>query len=632
MKKINKMVTFSARTYLPLVIAILLLNLGLFNTANGQWWNNDRTKLLPEEQAFQVMGLIESTNQQNLLQIEWLVADDYYMYRDSLRVETDNAKLGEPVFEQGVIENDPEFGDVEVYFNFARFQIPLQEVTDSTLSLKVYGQGCNKPVGVCYPPMTREIELDISKHLSRDTSNDINSDIANIATDTQQPTLTKKQSTGSLQNKQAVEKSFLAYLITAFGAGILLSFTPCVLPMIPILAAVITGQQQSSRTRSGMLAVTYVFGTMITYMIAGAIAGATGAQLQAWFQTPLFIGIICAILVLLALSLFGLFQLQLPASLQSRLQATQTNQKPALFSCLLLGMISALVVGACVSPILIVALGTAITKGDPVLGAAIMGSMALGMGLLLIGFGFGAGWLLPKAGNWMQQIQILFGFMVLAVVIYLLSVFPKMPTLAMWGILLLACGLYLWSITSATSNSLKVITQNIIRAFAIALMIWGGLAIVGQALGGKDILRPLAHFNASTVSNDSIPLKSVTTLEAALELLETAKQNQQPALIDFYADWCLDCRRMHRTTFLDTRIHQAVTGWQLIEIDVTENSADSTLVKQHFNVFGPPATLFFVANGEEQANLRQYGYLSVEELLDLLTATQIQAANIQLEQ
>lgn len=594
------MVTLRNTTHLLLCMTLLLST-----TVHGQFWQRDQTKLLPEEQAFRATAFIESSEQQPAIQVEWLIADDYYMYRDSLRIEADSGQLGELEFEQGIIEDDPEFGEVEVYFNLAKVRIPLQQAPTGSLSLKLYGQGCNKPVGVCYPPMVREINLDTSA-------------LTNIEPSTEQ-TKQKTKLSNQTAGNNSIEKSFFAYLITAFGAGILLSFTPCVLPMIPILAAVITGQKQTSRTRSGMLAITYVIGTMITYMIAGAIAGATGAQLQAWFQTPIFMGIICTILLVLALSLFGLFQLQLPASLQSRLQATQTNQKPALLSCLLLGMISALVVGACVSPILIVALGTAITKGDPMLGAAIMGSMALGMGLLLIAFGFGAGWLLPKTGAWMQQIQTLFGFMVLAVIIYLLSIFPQMPILAMWGILLLTCGLYLWSVSA--SKTLHIVVQNILRALGITLMIWGGLAIIGQALGSKDLFRPLAHLNAPIESQKVIPLTSVTTLEGALDLLEAAKQAKQPVLIDFYADWCLDCRRMHRTTFVDSRIHQAVTDWQLIEIDVTENSADSTLVKQHFNVFGPPATLFFKANGDEQKELRQYGYINVEEMLKLLAAT-----------
>jgi len=263
------------------------------------------------------------------------------------------------------------------------------------------------------------------------------------------------------------EKSFWAYVLAALGAGVLLSFTPCVLPMIPILAGVIAGQQNPSKMRSGWLAICYVGGTIVTYAIAGWVAGASGTQLQAHFQNPWVIGAICALLVVLAASLLGAFKIQLPSSIQTKLSGTSVNSSSASFSSFTLGLISALVVGACVSPILILTLGAAISKGDPVLGAAIMSAMALGMGLLLILFGFGAGWLLPRAGAWMQQIQVLFGFMVIGVAIYIAGFIDAVPVLYLWSALLLWAGFYIWHMTGEISSA---IANSAFRASSLAMV------------------------------------------------------------------------------------------------------------------------------------------------------------------
>ena len=562
--------------------------------------------LLPEEQAFGVTARVDNGK----IIVNWSIAQDYYMYRDQFRIQsTDpNVTIGDINFPKGQIEDDPEFGPVEVYFFNAELSAPIQG-SQAQVEISLLGQGCNKPVGVCYPPQTRKVKVTLDEAaLSASQQIDASNDNTIVAAG------------------QTVQKTFWGYVLAALGAGILLSFTPCVLPMIPILAGVIAGQQNPSKLRSGWLALCYVLGTIVTYAIAGWVAGAAGTQLQAHFQNPWVIGFICILLLMLATSLFGWFEIQLPSSIQSKLTGTQSHSRSASISSFILGLISALVVGACVSPILIVTLGAAITQGDPVLGASIMAAMAAGMGVLLILFGFGAGWILPKTGAWMENIQVLFGFMVLGVAIFLLGIFPAVPVLYLWSALLLCTGFYLWKLANDDKANLGI---SVLRALSLGTLIWGAMALFGGVTGGSDILRPLDSLTQNSLlagsSNrapkDSINFQTTTTLAGAKQLLAEAQQQAKPVMVDFYADWCLDCKRMHKTTFKKDSVIDALKPWSVVEIDVTDTSESSEEVKRFFNVFGPPATLFFKSNGEEHADLRQYGYLSEDDFLKILNRT-----------
>ena len=393
--------------------------------------------------------------------------------------------------------------------------------------------------------------------------------------------------------------------------------------MIPILLGVIAGQKSPSKLRSGWLAICYVAGTIVVYAIAGWIAGRTGAQLQAYFQNPWVIGFICSMLILLAASLFGAFKIQLPSSIQTKLNNTSIDSRSASFTSFGLGLISSLVVGACVSPILIVTLTAALSQGDPILGSAVMSAMALGMGLLLIVLGFGAGWLLPRAGAWMNHVQILFGFWVLGAAIYIASFNDAVPALYLWAVLLLWNGFYVWQIGTATVTPFA---KSLILTLASILLLWGVMAGLGGVTGGTDILKPLETVSVSSGPDqrtNKLPFSTVTNLTDSKKLLQEAQQANKPVLVDFYADWCPDCKRMARTTFREPAVHQALEGWQLIEVDVTETNRDSEELKQFFDVFGPPATLFIKSDGTEHGDLRQYGYLSKDDFLTLITrATQ----------
>lgn len=604
----------SANTIGFLLIALMLLA----SNAHAQFFGKKETKLLAGEEAFQVTAQIQDQQ----VKMFWNIADDYYMYRDqfSIKATTEGVEIGELVFPEGVVENDPEFGEVVVYFYNAEITAPIQALPQSgnTIELTLLALGCNKPVGVCYPPQTREItlEFDPDELSYADLSSSDSSKVQNL-----------DDSNNAIQAFSAEQKnqdnSFWGYVTAAFLAGVLLSFTPCVLPMIPILLGVIAGQKSPSKLRSGWLAICYVAGTIVVYAIAGWIAGRTGAQLQAYFQNPWVIGFICSMLILLAASLFGAFKIQLPSSIQTKLNNTSIDSRSASFTSFGLGLISSLVVGACVSPILIVTLTAALSQGDPILGSAVMSSMALGMGLLLIVLGFGAGWLLPRAGAWMNHVQVLFGFWVLGAAIYIASFNDAVPALYLWAVLLLWNGFYVWQIGTATVTPFA---KSLILTLASILLLWGVMAGLGGVTGGTDILKPLETVSVSSGPDqrtNKLPFSTVTNLTDSKKLLREAQQAKKPVLVDFYADWCPDCKRMARTTFREPAVHQALEGWQLIEVDVTETNRDSEELKQFFDVFGPPATLFIKSDGTEHGDLRQYGYLSKDDFLTLIArATQ----------
>ncbi len=576
--------------------------------AQAQFWKKQAQTLLPDHEAFIETAYVEG----NEIKVAWQIADDYYMYRDQFNAIpiSPGLEFGDVSFPPGVVENDPEFGDVVVYFNRVEYSLPIKKLAanvktgDAEIEFELKAQGCNKPVGVCYAPQTRPVKLVVDPSLFSSSEPSVDPDNAKPI-----PSITEK----------AKAKSFWSYVFAALGAGVLLSFTPCVLPMIPILAGIIAGQNKPSKLQSGWLATCYVLGTIVTYAIAGWVAGASGTQLQAHFQNPWVIGIICLFLVVLATSLFGAFKIQLPSSIQTKLNTTSVNSKSASISSFGLGLISALVVGACVSPILIITLGAAIQQGDPVLGSAIMSAMALGMGSLLILFGFGAGWLLPRTGAWMNNIQVLFGFMVLGVAIFIASAINQVPTLYLWAVLLLWSGSYLLKFASQLTIDLL---SSLIKAGGLGALLWGAMALIGATSGGNDILNPLTTLNMSNgqlnIKNDKLPFKIVTNAQQAKEELAAASSLNKPVLVDFYADWCLDCKRMDRTTYLKPSVADALQRWSLIKIDVTKTNKDSEDVKRYFEVFGPPATLFYKGNGQEEQNLRQYGYLNETDFLSLV--------------
>jgi len=574
---------------------------GLIEPSNNQ-------EFLPPDQAFVLTTEVADAN---TVTARVRIAPGYYLYRDKTNVKLargDGVKLGKPDITLGTVKDDPYLGKTEVIHDELGMRIPLERKNTSAIDveLEIGYQGCAEK-GICYPPATKKISLRLP------------------AVGVDKPAIVPFAS----KTPTVEGNGYFSYILAAFGVGLLLTFTPCVLPMIPILSGMIvrSGDQTISKLQGGLLSYSYVLGTAATYTAAGVLAGATGGQLQAYFQNPWAIGTFATILSLLAMSMFGLFELQMPSFIQSRLHYHSHKVKGGSYvGAFFLGIVSALIVGACVSPVLLSVLGVAITTKDPILGGGIMFAMAHGQGIILVAVGVGAGFLLPKAGPWMDRVKYVFGVMLIGVAIYLLGTLPQIPVLILWSVLLIVTAVFLGATQSLPKEASG--WQYLWKGFGTFLLLWGVLALFGGLLGERDILKPLPLQNLASLTAGA-PATAASLPAGELyhrysqpkdieDALARAKREGKPVILDFYATWCTDCVRMEKTTFADPRVRAALKNYVLLQADVTDNNDASIAIKQQFGVFGPPALLLFGADGNEKKDLRFYGYRNVEEFLALL--------------
>jgi thioredoxin:protein disulfide reductase len=639
---LNGIHQFSAIGSRRFAAGAVLLALSLLAEAWGPVRAQD---LLEPEDAFRFEARMVNAE---TLEVTWRIAEDHYMYQHafSVRAPEGGVVLGEPEFPPGKETHDEFFGDVVTYESVVTFPVHVTPIADGLTGFTVEagGQGCNEPVGICYPPMIRTASIAMppvrssmpqSSILSPSPDHSLGASLESLLGDGPgEPDFEKTVSPGvpradaamaapaavpPLDDESGPRSGYWPVLL-ALGMGVLLTFTPCVLPMIPILAGIIVGQGGSmTRLRGGALASVYVLGTAATYTAVGVVAGLTGDQLQAYFQNIWAIGFVAALLVLMALSMFGFYELSMPSSIQTRLQHRAMALNAGAFGgVFLMGMVSALIVGACVSPILISILGLAINRGDPVLGGATMFAMALGMGVFLVAMGFGFGHLLPRAGAWMERVKHAFGVMLLAVAVYLLGAIPEVPVLYLWAVLLLGIALYL-GVHGVDSGSLgrRMAKQGTV----IALVAWAVLAALGGLQGSRDILRPvdLAAPGGESRGEPAVhaQFQRVPDRENLARLMDAARAQGRPVMVDYYADWCVDCVRMERTTFTDPRVARMLNErFVLLQVDVTDpNDPGTRAIKQDHGVFGPPAMLFFGADGAETRSMRRYGYMDKEAFL-----------------
>jgi thiol:disulfide interchange protein DsbD len=594
---------------------------------------------LPPEQAFAFEAIVGDGN---TLLLRFTPANGYYLYRDKTSFELSGAKgitPGTPRWPPGVAHRDEHFGNVIVYFNQIDVPLPLRRTrTDAAdLQLTATFQGCQDG-GICYPLMTRSIALalpagTITPSPSVGAASAPNarvsggfsmampaspqsSDDAKLAAEAA-PARATATAKGALAEDSRLAAALAGNsrwltLLGFFGAGLLLAFTPCVLPMIPILSGLIAGHGTRLGTRRALvLSLVYVVANALVFTVAGVVAGLVGANLQAAFQTPWIIVAFALLFVALALSSFGLYELQLPAALRSRLGALSDHQRGgSLAGVAAMGALSALIVGPCVAPPLAAAVLYISQSHDPVFGGAALFLLAMGMGAPLLAFGAAAGRGMPTSGPWMTAAQRVFGFIFLALAVWMLSrILPAVATLALFGLLALAAAAWAFSATTASPS-----TRLAARFAGLLLAVAGAAELLGALGGGRDPLQPLAGVFGARQSQALVfrTIKSSADLDRELQAAQAAGK---PLLFDFYADWCVSCKEMEKYTFTDPAVHAALADVVLLKADVTANDAVDQALMQRFGIIGPPATLFF-RDGAERRELRLVGYEKVAPFLD----------------
>jgi thiol:disulfide interchange protein DsbD len=565
---------------------------------------SDDTPPLVEE-AFQVS--VDVTDDKTLT-THWAVMEGNYLYKDKLAVSIVNhPNVGVTNYQlpTGKQKDDPLFGLTEVYLNDFAADIGITRPSAATeFQLKIDYQGCSETFGICYPPA--EVIVDIAlpaQSIATTPQSDSNTALAL----TEQDRIAEKLATDKLW------QIILGFL----GLGLLLAFTPCVFPMIPILSSIIVGQGDHITPRKAfMLSLVYVLSMSVTYTAAGVLTGLLGQNLQALFQTPWILYSFSGVFVVLALSMFGLFELQLPHALQHRIhQLSHSQQGGKWIGVAIMGLLSGVIVGPCLAPPLA---GTLIFIGqsaDPVLGGIALFSLSMGMGFPLLLLGTSAGTLLPKAGNWMVTIKSIFGVLLLGLAIWMLErVIPAPATLLLWGTLLIVTAVYMGAF-----NRLQIDDNGwtkLYKGVGLVLFIYGGALVIGGASGQTNLLQPLQFTaNSSSPSNQQLNFDYVDNLE---ELHIYLANSGKPVFVDFYADWCTDCKTMEATTFKDPAVLAELKNYNVVKVDVTDNTETHQVLMKNLKVFGPPTMLFFDAQGEEHRSYRQVGHIDGPRLASIL--------------
>lgn len=568
-------------------------------------------ELLDPELAFQ--PTIESPDPMTIV-VRWTIAEGYYLYRDKLDLELPadaGASVRSLQTPPGEPKEDEFFGRMEVYHYAARATASLRRSDAGPLEIaaRVKYQGCAE-IGVCYPPQQTALPVRLAA-LDDTAPTSAATTVAPtaLAAATPAPVLSEQDRLAAV----IADAGPLIITGTFFSFGLLLTFTPCVLPMIPILSGIIVGQRHRlGGGRAFLLSLVFVLAMAATYTAAGVLAGLFGANLQAAFQDPWVLTIFAAVFVALALSMFGFYDLQMPASWQSRLTNISNRQRGGTYlGAAVMGLLSALIVGPCVAPPLMGALIYIGQTGDAVLGGSALFALSMGMGAPLLVLGASAGRLLPKAGPWMDSIKAVFGVLLLGVAVYLLErIVPATVAMLLWGVLLVVSAVYLGAFQSVSGG-----WHRLWKGLGLVLFTYGALMLIGAAAGGKDTLQPLRGVIGASANTHAVGLQFVrikTEQELERQVAAAAAMGQ-PTMLDFYADWCVSCKEMEKYTFSDPDVVEALQDTRLLQADVTRHDQEDRVLLRRFGLIGPPAILFFGPDGDERSGYRIVGFLDAEE-------------------
>ena len=583
-------------------------------------------EFLPVEQAFPVF--VKARDTQTLL-ADFEIAEGYYLYRDKIQFTLENGgatAIGKVSLPPGDIKNDPNFGKTEVYHRPVQAVVTLTNGNQQArpLTLVVEFQGCSDK-GICYPPQAKTFKLTLpaAPPVARaDAPPQGAQDSAGAAPSAASGALSPAPAGDESSRIADLFKggSFWLVIASFFGFGLLLALTPCVFPMIPILSGIIVGQgQHLSRGRTFALSLAYVLGMAITYALAGVAAGLSGALISNALQNPWVLGAFALIFVLLAFSMFGFYELQMPNFIQSWFNKEANQIKGgSLAGVFVMGALSAVIVGPCVAAPLAGALLYIGQTRDVVLGGAALFAMALGMGLPLLLVGMSAGTLLPKAGAWMSAVKSFFGVLMLGMAIWLISpVISIALHMLLWAALLIVSAIYLHALDPLPPPARGF--RKFWKGVGVIALVIGVALLLGALSGGRDILQPLAGLRAASGAANAAetPHLRFEKVKNGAELDERLRQaGGKTVMLDFYADWCVSCKELERFTFSDARVIARLKDVVLLQADVTANSADDKALQKRFNLFGPPGIIFFGADGKESG--RVIGYEDPEKFLSSL--------------
>ena len=571
---------------------------------------------LPAEQAFRASAraLDDKT-----VEVRFQIADGYYLYRHRFQFAAEGISFSAPALPPGKPKKDDAFGEVEIYRKELVFVLPVS-AGQPPFDLQLTSQGC-ADIGICYPPQTTTVSVALASSGSG-TGGFLARALGSGDSPASSATPAAEHDESGRIARLLDGSGTAVILASFFGFGLLLTFTPCVFPMIPILSGIIVGHGHAiSKGRAFGLSSLYVLGMALTYAAAGVAAGLSGTLLSAALQNPWVLGAFALVFVVLALSMFGFYELQLPTALQSRLSDNANHQKggsPG--GVIAMGALSALIVGPCVAAPLAGALLYIAQTGNAVLGGTALFTMALGMGAPLIVVGVLARSALPKPGPWMEGVKRAFGVMLLGVAIWLLTpVLPSIVPMLAWAGLLVFSAIYLHALDPLPAHASG--WQRFWKGFGVIALLAGSALFIGALAGSRDPLQPLAILRAQAASSAPAAAETkfqrVASVEELDQILKTATR---PVMLDFYADWCISCKEMERFTFADPAVARRLEGFQLIQADVTANSdADKALLKR-FKLFGPPGIIFFDADGAERKNLRVVGFQNAETFGKVLEA------------